>query len=104
MPHLRQKETWARCRMSSLVHFPLPSFMYMHSELSLFLFLQMADPLMFTVMRDLVILPTSQTVIDRSTIKSHAKDSFCHRRFVKRQCFRLVILKGCLLESVCFLL
>jgi len=31
---------------------------------------------MFTVMRDLVILPTSQTVIDRSTIKSHAKDSF----------------------------
>jgi ubiquitin conjugation factor E4 B len=35
---------------------------------------------MFTVMRDPVILPTSRTVIDRSTIKSHllsdAKDPF----------------------------
>jgi ubiquitin conjugation factor E4 B len=38
------------------------------------------DPLMFTVMRDPVILPTSRTIIDRSTIKSHllsdAKDPF----------------------------
>jgi ubiquitin conjugation factor E4 B len=38
------------------------------------------DPLMFTVMRDPVILPISRTVIDRSTIKSHllsdAKDPF----------------------------
>ncbi|KAH9997987.1 ubiquitin elongating factor core-domain-containing protein [Russula vinacea] len=37
-------------------------------------------PLMFTVMRDPVILPISRTVIDRSTIKSHllsdAKDPF----------------------------
>ena len=35
---------------------------------------------MFTVMRDPVILPTSRTIIDRSTIKSHllsdAKDPF----------------------------
>ncbi|THH28275.1 hypothetical protein EUX98_g5915 [Antrodiella citrinella] len=29
------------------------------------------DPLMYTVMRDPVILPTSKTTIDRSTIKSH---------------------------------
>ncbi|KAF8501083.1 ubiquitin elongating factor core-domain-containing protein [Russula emetica] len=40
----------------------------------------LADPLMFTVMRDPVILPTSRTVIDLSTIKSHllsdAKDPF----------------------------
>jgi len=38
------------------------------------------DPLMFTVMRDPVILPISRTIIDRSTIKSHllsdAKDPF----------------------------
>ncbi|KAI9458816.1 ubiquitin elongating factor core-domain-containing protein [Russula earlei] len=38
------------------------------------------DPLMCTIMRDPVILPTSRTVIDRSTIKSHllsdAKDPF----------------------------
>ena len=38
------------------------------------------DPLMFTVMRDPVILPISRIVIDRSTIKSHllsdAKDPF----------------------------
>jgi len=38
------------------------------------------DPLMYTVMRDPVILPTSRAVIDRSTIKSHllsdAKDPF----------------------------
>ncbi|KAJ7863060.1 ubiquitin elongating factor core-domain-containing protein [Mycena olivaceomarginata] len=38
------------------------------------------DPLMFTVMRDPVLLPSSRTVIDRSTIKSHllsdAKDPF----------------------------
>ncbi|KAI0004607.1 ubiquitin elongating factor core-domain-containing protein [Russula compacta] len=38
------------------------------------------DPLMYTIMRDPVILPTSRTVIDRSTIKSHllsdAKDPF----------------------------
>ncbi|KAI9573523.1 ubiquitin elongating factor core-domain-containing protein [Boletus coccyginus] len=38
------------------------------------------DPLMFTLMRDPVILPSSRTVIDRSTIKSHllsdAKDPF----------------------------
>jgi ubiquitin conjugation factor E4 B len=35
---------------------------------------------MFTVMRDPVILPTSRTIIDRSTIKSHllsdSKDPF----------------------------
>jgi len=35
---------------------------------------------MFTVMRDPVLLPTSRTIIDRSTIKSHllsdAKDPF----------------------------
>ena len=35
---------------------------------------------MFTLMRDPVILPSSRTVIDRSTIKSHllsdAKDPF----------------------------
>ncbi|KAF7365174.1 U-box domain-containing protein [Mycena venus] len=38
------------------------------------------DPLMFTVMRDPVLLPSSRTVVDRSTIKSHllsdAKDPF----------------------------
>ncbi|CAK5270237.1 unnamed protein product [Mycena citricolor] len=38
------------------------------------------DPLMFTVMRDPVILPSSRAVIDRSTIKSHllsdSKDPF----------------------------
>jgi len=38
------------------------------------------DPLMCTIMRDPVILPTSRAVIDRSTIKSHllsdAKDPF----------------------------
>lgn len=30
-----------------------------------------ADPLMYTLMRDPVILPSSKTTIDRSTIKSH---------------------------------
>ncbi|CCL99711.1 uncharacterized protein FIBRA_01733 [Fibroporia radiculosa] len=38
------------------------------------------DPLMFTLMRDPVILPTSKVVVDRSTIKSHllsdSKDPF----------------------------
>ncbi|KAJ7644172.1 ubiquitin elongating factor core-domain-containing protein [Roridomyces roridus] len=38
------------------------------------------DPLMFTVMRDPVILPSSRAVVDRSTIKSHllsdSKDPF----------------------------
>ncbi|EGN98229.1 hypothetical protein SERLA73DRAFT_109617 [Serpula lacrymans var. lacrymans S7.3] len=38
------------------------------------------DPLMFTVMRDPVTLPSSRTIIDRSTIKSHllsdSKDPF----------------------------
>ncbi|EPQ54429.1 hypothetical protein GLOTRDRAFT_139020 [Gloeophyllum trabeum ATCC 11539] len=38
------------------------------------------DPLMFTLMRDPVILPSSRTVIDRSTIKAHllsdSKDPF----------------------------
>ncbi|TFK52628.1 hypothetical protein OE88DRAFT_1628311 [Heliocybe sulcata] len=38
------------------------------------------DPLMFTLMRDPVILPSSKTVIDRSTIKAHllsdTKDPF----------------------------
>ncbi|KAI0043444.1 hypothetical protein FA95DRAFT_1563296 [Auriscalpium vulgare] len=38
------------------------------------------DPLMFTVMRDPVILPTSRAILDRSTIKSHllsdSKDPF----------------------------
>ncbi|KAK7048400.1 U-box domain-containing protein [Favolaschia claudopus] len=38
------------------------------------------DPLMFTIMRDPVLLPTSRTIIDRSTIKSHllsdSKDPF----------------------------
>lgn len=29
------------------------------------------DPLMFTIMKDPVILPTSKVVIDRSTIKAH---------------------------------
>jgi ubiquitin conjugation factor E4 B len=31
----------------------------------------MIDPLMFTLMNDPVILPTSKTRIDRQTIKSH---------------------------------
>ena len=30
-----------------------------------------ADPLMYTIMRDPVILPSSKTTIDRATIKSH---------------------------------
>ena len=38
------------------------------------------DPLMFTVMKDPVLLPTSKTIIDRATIKSHllsdSKDPF----------------------------
>src|SRR5205807_3795681 len=38
------------------------------------------DPLMFTVMKDPVRLPSSRTIIDRATIKSHllsdAKDPF----------------------------
>ncbi|KAJ7134672.1 ubiquitin elongating factor core-domain-containing protein [Mycena epipterygia] len=38
------------------------------------------DPLMFTVMRDPVLLPSSRTIVDRSTIKSHllsdSKDPF----------------------------
>ncbi|KAF8442825.1 ubiquitin elongating factor core-domain-containing protein [Boletus edulis BED1] len=38
------------------------------------------DPLMFTLMRDPVVLPSSRTVLDRATIKSHllsdAKDPF----------------------------
>ncbi|KAL0961455.1 hypothetical protein HGRIS_006400 [Hohenbuehelia grisea] len=38
------------------------------------------DPLMFTVMRDPVTLPSSRTIVDRSTIKSHllsdSKDPF----------------------------
>ena len=38
------------------------------------------DPLMYTLMRDPVILPSSRVIIDRSTIKSHllsdAKDPF----------------------------
>lgn len=29
------------------------------------------DPLMYTVMRDPVLLPSSKTIIDRSTIKAH---------------------------------
>jgi hypothetical protein len=32
---------------------------------------EMIDPLMFTLMNDPVILPTSKTRIDRQTIKSH---------------------------------
>ena len=39
-----------------------------------------SDPLMFTIMRDPVTLPSSRVVIDRSTIKSHllsdTKDPF----------------------------
>ena len=31
----------------------------------------MSDPLMFTLMTDPVILPTSKATIDRSTIRSH---------------------------------
>jgi ubiquitin conjugation factor E4 B len=38
------------------------------------------DPLMFTLMRDPVILPSSRNIVDRATIKSHllsdAKDPF----------------------------
>ncbi|KAJ6613305.1 ubiquitin elongating factor core-domain-containing protein [Mycena sp. CBHHK59/15] len=38
------------------------------------------DPLMYTVMRDPVLLPSSRTIVDRSTIKSHllsdSKDPF----------------------------
>lgn len=38
------------------------------------------DPLMFTVMRDPVRLPSSKTILDRATIKSHllsdSKDPF----------------------------
>jgi len=38
------------------------------------------DPLMFTLMRDPVMLPTSKTIVDRATIKSHllsdTKDPF----------------------------
>ena len=30
-----------------------------------------ADPLMYTIMRDPVILPSSKTTVDRATIKSH---------------------------------
>jgi len=41
---------------------------------------QFLDPLMCTVMRDPVLLPSSRTIIDRSTIKSHllsdSKDPF----------------------------
>ncbi|PCH40023.1 hypothetical protein WOLCODRAFT_88418 [Wolfiporia cocos MD-104 SS10] len=41
------------------------------------------DPLMFTLMRDPVTLPTSRTTVDRSTIKSHllsdSKDPFNRR-------------------------
>src|SRR6267154_5511802 len=40
----------------------------------------LSDPLMFTIMRDPVTLPSSRVVIDRSTIKSHllsdSKDPF----------------------------
>ena len=40
----------------------------------------LADPLMFTVMRDPVLLPSSKTILDRATIKSHllsdSKDPF----------------------------
>jgi ubiquitin conjugation factor E4 B len=40
----------------------------------------LSDPLMFTVMRDPVLLPSSKTILDRSTIKSHllsdSKDPF----------------------------
>jgi ubiquitin conjugation factor E4 B len=40
----------------------------------------MVDPLMATVMRDPVLLPSSKTIIDRATIKSHllsdSKDPF----------------------------
>ncbi len=39
-----------------------------------------SDPLMFTVMRDPVMLPSSKTILDRATIKSHllsdSKDPF----------------------------
>ena len=39
-----------------------------------------ADPLMYTLMRDPVTLPSSKAVVDRSTIKSHllsdSKDPF----------------------------
>jgi hypothetical protein len=38
------------------------------------------DPLMFTVMRDPVLLPSSKAILDRATIKSHllsdSKDPF----------------------------
>lgn len=38
------------------------------------------DPLMYTLMRDPVTLPSSRAIVDRSTIKSHllsdAKDPF----------------------------
>ena len=41
---------------------------------------RLSDPLMCTIMRDPVILPTSRAILDRSTIKSHllsdAKDPF----------------------------
>jgi ubiquitin conjugation factor E4 B len=57
--------------------FPIVTSIDLSSEPPSFL---LADPLMFTVMRDPVLLPTSRTVIDRSTIKSHllsdAKDPF----------------------------
>ena len=40
----------------------------------------LSDPLMFTVMRDPVLLPSSKTILDRATIKSHllsdSKDPF----------------------------
>jgi len=75
---------------------------FFHSSITVFSsdtlrFADFLDPLMFTVMRDPVILPTSRTVIDRSTIKSHllsdAKDPFNRvplsiEEVIPRECYR----------------
>ena len=50
------------------------------SKSALKLLRHLSDPLMFTVMRDPVLLPSSKTILDRATIKSHllsdSKDPF----------------------------
>lgn len=60
----RQKKTWERFRMTSLVSYrPFRTWImiYWHVE----------DPLMYTLMEDPVILPSSKVTIDRATIRSH---------------------------------
>lgn len=65
--------TWEKFRTSSSVGVCAASSRRLGS-------LFFADPLMYTLMRDPVTLPSSRTVVDRSTIKSHllsdSKDPF----------------------------